>query len=70
MDVVCRGGHQVAGFGVGGSAPSPPPTVAIASVMTGAAAGLLAYVLRAPVWGAILVGAGSAVVAKVAIDRA
>lgn len=51
-------------------APSPGGPVALASVMTGAAAGLLAYVLKAPLWGSILVGAGGAVATKVIIDRA
>ena len=56
---------QPVGVGDGG-AVSPR----YASLMTGAAAGLLAYVLDAPVWGSILVGAGAAVATKVVIDRA
>ena len=38
--------------------------------MTGAAVGLLAYVLKAPLWGAILSGAGATVVTNWGIERA
>ena len=41
-----------------------------AAVMTGAAAGLLAHVLKAPTWGAIAAGVGGALLTKVGIDRA
>lgn len=57
-----------------GLAEAPPPapggTVTLASVMTGATVGLLAFVLRAPLWGSLLAGAGAAVTTKWAIDRA
>ena len=40
-----------------------------ASVMTGAAVGLLAYVLQAPLWASILLGAGGAITTKYVIDQ-
>lgn len=40
-----------------------------AALMTGAAAGLLAHVLHAPMWGSIVVGAGAALVTHVGIDQ-
>jgi hypothetical protein len=40
-----------------------------ASLMTGAAAGLLAHVLHAPMWGAIVTGVGAALVTHVGIDK-
>jgi len=43
---------------------------AFAALTTGAAAGLLAHVLHAPMWGSILVGAGAALFTHVGIDRA
>lgn len=43
---------------------------AFAALMTGAAAGLLAHVLRAPVWGSIAAGVGAALVTHVGIDQA
>jgi len=73
METISLGGHIVPGFALG--APSTPSndgggTVALASMMTGATAGLLAYVVKAPVWGAVLAGAGAALLTKVGIDRA
>jgi hypothetical protein len=53
---------------VGLAGPGASPVYA--AVMTGAAAGLLATVLRAPLWGAILAGAGAAFVTHVGIERA
>lgn len=60
------------GFALGqpvgvGEAGFVSPTYA--AVMTGAAAGLLTYVLNAPVWGAIVVGALVATTTKYGIDR-
>jgi len=43
---------------------------AFASIAAGAAVGLLAHVLKAPFWGSILAGAGTALVTNVSIDRA
>ena len=71
------GGRAVAGFALGqpvglvassdgGSVVSPT----YAAVMTGATVGLLAYVLKAPLWGAVVSGAGAALVTKYGIDRA
>jgi len=48
----------------------PGGTVAAASLMAGAAAGLLVHVLRAPLWASILSGVGAAYVTKVGIERA
>ncbi len=71
MEVIYRGGRPVGGFGLGQQQPATGSgTVALASMMTGATAGLLAYVLKAPLWGAVLAGTGAAVVTKYAIDRA
>jgi hypothetical protein len=71
MEHVSRGGRSVAGFALGrvGDAPGPAATPILAAVMTGAAAGLLAYTLRAPTWGALLAGSGAMLVTKLAIDR-
>ena len=74
MESVAFGGRKVPGFalgeqvGVGESTTLVSPTYA--SLMTGAAAGLLAYTLRAPAWGAVLLGAAAATTTKYAIDRA
>lgn len=73
MENVSLGGRTVPGFalgqpvGVGDASATVSPVYA--SVMTGAAAGLLAYVLSAPVWGAIVAGAAVATTTKYAIDR-
>ena len=73
MERIALGGRQVQGFALGqptgvgvgeGGVVSPR----YASLMTGAAAGLLVYVLSAPVWLAIVAGAGAAVVTKASID--
>ena len=42
---------------------------AFAALMTGAAAGLLAHVLHAPMWGSIAAGVGAALVTHVGIDQ-
>lgn len=60
----------MAGFGVGyvqttGAGASP----VFAALMTGAAAGLFAHVLKAPAWGSLVAGTGAALVAKFGIDR-
>jgi hypothetical protein len=72
MDAIRFGGRPVAGFALGqgiGDAPvGANPTYA--AVMTGAAVGLGAYVLRAPVWGAVVSGALAALLAKTGMDRA
>ena len=72
METISLGGRPAAGFALGqpvgvgeGGVVSPR----YASVMTGAAAGLFAYVLHAPVWGAVVVGAGAAIITKASIDR-
>lgn len=71
METLYRGGREVGRAGVGDSVVvREGAPVALASVMTGATAGLVAYVLRAPLWGALLVGAGGALVTKLAIDGA
>ena len=57
---------QPVGVGAASGVASP----AYAATMTGAAAGLLAYVLSAPVWGALVVGAAAAIVTKAGIERA
>lgn len=41
-----------------------------AELMTGAAVGLLAHILRAPLWGAVVAGAGAALMTRIGIDRA
>lgn len=74
MESVSLGGRPVAGFGIGQPVGVGDVSVGVspayAAVMTGAAAGLLAYVLRAPTWGAVLSGAGAALVTMVGIERA
>lgn len=75
METIYRGGRPVGGFALAGEGTPPPApagggTVALASMMTGATAGLLAHVLRAPMWGSILAGAAAAVTTRYAIDRA
>lgn len=70
METLYRGGRPVGAFGVGESPAPVGRSVALASVMTGATVGLLAHVLRAPLWGAVLGGAAAAVTTKYAIDRA
>jgi len=72
MENVSLGGHRVPGFALADQAPtvSDSGTVKMASVMTGATAGLLAYVLNAPVWGSVLIGAGAAIATKIGIDKA
>jgi hypothetical protein len=67
-------GRPAVGFALGSqpvgvSEVPASATPVLAAVMTGAAAGLLAHVLKAPVWGAIMAGAGAAFLAKVGIDR-
>lgn len=72
MESISMGGRVVGGFGladqvgVGAVAVSPR----YAALMTGVAVGLGAYVLRAPVWGAIVVGSLGAITTKYAIDKA
>lgn len=73
MERISLGGRPAAGFALGqpiGSSDSGGVSPTYAAVMTGAAAGLLVYVLRAPTWGAVLAGAGTALVTKVGIERA
>jgi len=72
-ETVSLGGRPVAGFALGDSvATTPSGTVSprYAALMTGAAAGLLAHTLRAPLWADVLVGAAAAVATKASIDRA
>ena len=72
MESISLGGRPIAGFaladqiGVGADSASPK----YAALMTGAAAGLFVYVLKAPVWGAIVVGSLAAITTKYAIDQA
>lgn len=70
MEVIYRGGRPIGGFGLGDQPVAGGGTVALASMMTGATAGLVAHMAKAPLWGAILIGTGAAVVTKWAIDRA
>ena len=73
MEQLSRGGRSVPGFALGQAddAPTPSLVVQYAVLMTGVATGLLVGpVLKAPLWGAILAGAGAAVVAKAGIERA
>lgn len=70
METIYRGGRPVGSFALGDQPVAGGGTVALASMMTGATAALLAYTLRAPLWGAVLAGTGAAVVTKYAIDRA
>lgn len=53
-------------LGAGGETGASP---IYAGLMTGAAVGLLVYVLKVPVWGAVVAGAGAALATKVGIDR-
>lgn len=72
MEYVSLGGRQVPGFALGqpaGVVETGVVSSRYAALMTGAAAGLLTYVLDAPVWGAVAVGAGAALITKVSIDR-
>jgi hypothetical protein len=70
--VISLGGHSVPGFALADQAAtvSDGGTVKMASVMTGATAGLLAYVLNVPTWGALVIGAGAAIATKISIDKA
>jgi hypothetical protein len=72
METISFGGRTVRGFALGDAsgAPSPGASPVFAAVMTGATAGLLAYVLKAPLWGSIVAGSGAAFVTKWGIDRA
>ena len=76
METISFGGRSVAGFGLGAPASGASAwygvvaSPAYASLMSGAAAGLLAYTLRAPVWGAVLIGTAGAVATKIGIDKA
>ena len=75
METVSIGGRRTCGFALerSGVSDGPAPvtaTPAIAAVAAGAAAGLLAHTLRAPLWGAIAAGCGAALVTKVGIDKA
>jgi hypothetical protein len=76
METISMGGRPVAGFAVGeiglAGEGAPPGTVSprYAALMTGAAAGLLAHALDAPLWGDIAVGVVAAVVTKASIDKA
>jgi hypothetical protein len=63
-------GRDAAGCGADtASALTGPVTVPEAALGVGAALGLLGAVLGAPLWGAILLGAGAAGATKVAIDK-
>lgn len=67
------GANQVGALGDGPSTGLAGVDVrvspAFASIMAGAAAGLLAHVLHAPTWGAILTGGAVAMVTNVGIDK-
>jgi hypothetical protein len=74
MEHISLGGRPVAGFAsgqlgqpIGLGAPGP---VTYAALMTGAAAGLLVYVLKGPVWGAIVAGSAVAMATKYTIESA
>jgi|HubBroStandDraft_2_1064218.scaffolds.fasta_scaffold04383_10 hypothetical protein len=71
MERISIGGRQVPGFALG--APDTnvvTVTPAVAAVGVGVAAGLLAAVLKAPLWGSIVAGCGAALFTKVGIDKA
>jgi hypothetical protein len=71
MDQIRFNGRNVPGFGVGVSDTNVVSvTPAVAAVGVGVAAGLLAAVLKAPLWGSIVAGAGAALFTKVGIDKA
>ena len=73
LQTVSLGGRPVRGFALGDPSPAGAEvtaTPAIAALAVGATAGLLANLLKAPLWGAILAGAGAAVTTKFTIDRA
>lgn len=71
MERISLGGRTVGGFALSAdSGSSSGVSPAYAAVATGAAIGLLAHVLHAPLWGSIAAGAGAALVTKVGIDRA
>jgi hypothetical protein len=73
MENISIGGRPMPGFALGepvGVGQDGVASSKYAALMTGAATGLLVYVLQAPVWGAVLAGAAAAVVTKASIDRA
>jgi hypothetical protein len=70
MEGIYHSGRPVGGFALGDQQVAGPGTVSLAAAMTGATAGLLAYVLKAPLWGAIVAGTGAAFFTKYAIDKA
>jgi hypothetical protein len=72
VETISRGGRTVRGFALGdaGETGGGSGTVALAAAMTGAAVGLLTHVLKVPLWGSVLAGAGAVLVTKVGIDRA
>ena len=73
METISLGNRPVPGFALGqpvGVGDGGVVTPTYAAMMTGAAAGLLTYVLNAPVWGAVVVGALVATTTKYGIDRA
>lgn len=73
MERVSLGNRRVSGFAIGGESVGVPSVLAspmYAAIMTGTAAALLAYTLKAPAWGSVIAGAGAAIVTKYGIDAA
>lgn len=74
MEGVAIGGRTVPGFALGQSVgvgdASAGVSPAYAAIMTGGTIGLLVYVLKAPLWGAIVAGSGAALLTKLGVDRA
>jgi hypothetical protein len=62
-------GRNVSTSGDTASALTGPVTVPEAALGVGATLGLLGAILGAPLWGALLLGAGAAAGTKVAIDK-
>ena len=73
MEQIRINGRKIQGFALGapdGTTVTVSATPAIAAAGVGIAAGLLAAVLKAPLWGTIVTGAAAALVTKVGIDKA
>ena len=71
MEHLAFDGRAFPGFALGQPTEGNKPGIeTLAAVTVGATAGLLLYVLKAPLWGSILTGVGAAFLTKVSIDRA